>query len=180
MRAVGKISREDYETVIVPLIDNAALEGGRLKILSQLGPEFTGLTPGGAWEDLKIGFRGWRVIDGCAIVTDIGWIREWTRLAAFPLSFPVRVFGNQERDRAIDWLSCLPEGAGVTPRLLPESGVVVVEVADRSRPGRPPTAKATKKLVVGPRQSTLGLPQDPRRARAVGAPRRRFHGFGRS
>lgn len=41
---------------------------------------------------------------------------------------PVRVFGNQERDEALCWLSSLPEGPGISHRLLPESHVVVVEV----------------------------------------------------
>jgi hypothetical protein len=40
----------------------------------------------------------------------------------------VRVFGNEDRDKAIDWLRSLPEGLGVSHRLIPESQIIVVEV----------------------------------------------------
>jgi hypothetical protein len=40
----------------------------------------------------------------------------------------VRVFGNHELDKAIEWLSSLPEGAGVSHRLVPESEVIVIVV----------------------------------------------------
>lgn len=74
-----------------------------------------------------------RLFDGCAVVTDLAWIRESTRLAAFLMPCPVRVFSNQERDKAIGWLTSLPEGAAVSPRLLPDLGVIVVEVKQALR-----------------------------------------------
>ena len=45
----------------------------------------------------------------------------------------VRVFGNDERDKAIDWLRSLPEGPGVSHRLIPEAQVLVVEVNEPLR-----------------------------------------------
>jgi len=74
-----------------------------------------------------------RLFDGYAIVSDIRWIREWTHLVGFLLPFPLRVFGNNERGAAIAWLSSLPEGPGVSHRLVPESGLVVVEVTEPLR-----------------------------------------------
>src|SRR4051794_8316686 len=62
------------------------------------------------------------------VVTDIGWLRESVRLMSFLLPFPLHVFDNDERDEAIAWLGSLPEGPGVTHRLVPESALVVVEV----------------------------------------------------
>jgi hypothetical protein len=73
VRAVGKISREDYDAVVLPLVDAAAREGRRLRILCEVGPDFHGLTPSAAWEDVKIGLRALRLIEGCAVVSDIGW-----------------------------------------------------------------------------------------------------------
>src|ERR1019366_2028637 len=131
--AIGKMSKEDYEQVFVPLFDEIRREGRRIRLLYQLGSEFEGFTPGAAWEDAKIGLHSMRLFDGCAVVTDLTWIREMTRLAGFLMPCPVRVFGNQERDHAIEWLGSLPEGAAVSHRLLPESGVIVVEVTQALR-----------------------------------------------
>lgn len=128
LKAVGNVSKKDYEMVIEPLVDDARREGRRIRFLYEFGPEFRSFTPGAGWEDLKIGIGAMRLFEGCAIVSDIGWIRESTRLMGFLMPCPVRIFGNLERDEALDWLSSLPEGPGVSHRLMPESQVIVVEV----------------------------------------------------
>ncbi len=133
VKAVGKITTEDYEQVFAPFLDEARREGRRIRFLYQLGAEFEGFTPGAAWEDTKIGLRYMRMFDGCAVVTDLGWVRELTRLVGFLMPCPVQVFGNQDRDKAIVWLGSLPEGAALSHRLLPESGVIVVEVKQALR-----------------------------------------------
>ena len=118
VKAVGKISKEDYDQVFTPLIDDARREGRRIRFLYQLGPEFEGFTPAAAWEDAKIGLHYLRLFEGCAVVTDVAWVREMTRLMGFLMPCPVRQFGNQELDRAVAWLVSLPEGAAVSHRLL--------------------------------------------------------------
>ncbi len=133
VRAIGKISKEDYEKVLVPLFAEARRDGRHIRFLYQLGPEFEGFTAGAAWEDAKIGLHSLRLFDGCAVVTDEGWIRESTRVVGFFMPCPVQVFGNQEIDKAIGWLNSLPEDAAVSHRLLPDSGVIVVEVKQALR-----------------------------------------------
>ncbi|MFE4016692.1 STAS/SEC14 domain-containing protein [Streptomyces sp. NPDC059101] len=40
---------------------------------------------------------------------------------------PVRVFGAREREVALQWLASLPEGPGISHRLLADSRVLVIE-----------------------------------------------------
>ena len=133
VKAVGRVSKEDYERVFQPLMDAARREGRRIRLLYQVGPEFEAFSPGAAWEDAKLGLASLRMFEGCAVVTDIGWMREATRLAAFLMPCPVRVFPNAGRGEAVAWLESLPQGATVTHRLLPERGVLVVEVRQALR-----------------------------------------------
>ena len=133
VRAIGKISKEDYEQVFVPLLDEARREGRHIRFLYQLGPDFEGFTLGAAWEDAKIGLHFLRLFDGCAVVTDLAWIGELARLAGFLMPCPVSIFSNKEFAEAIKWLCSLPEGAAISHRLLPESGVIVVEVKQALR-----------------------------------------------
>lgn len=127
--AVGTVSKTDYETVVEPLIDEARREGRRIRLLYEFGPEFRSFTPGAGWEDFKIGIGSMRLFEGCAVVTDVGWIREATRLSGFLMPCPVRVYGTGEREEALRWLASLPEGPGVSHHLLPEAGgVLVIEV----------------------------------------------------
>ena len=133
VKAVGKVSRDDYVQVLDPLLHQAQQEGRRLRFLYQLGPEFEGFTPGAAWEDAKLGLNSLGSFDGCAVATDVVWIRESTRLVGFFMPCPVRIFGSHETDEAVGWLAALPETAAVTHRLIPESGVIVVEVKQALR-----------------------------------------------
>jgi hypothetical protein len=125
--------------VVVPLLDEATRTGRRIRCLCQVGPEFRGLTPSAAWEDVRLGLRALRLFEACAVVSDLGWIRGSSRLAAFFMPCPVQVFGEHERDEAIKWLSSMPEQPGIEHRLILESGVVVVEV---SQPLRAPDFEA--------------------------------------
>ena len=128
VRAVGMVSREDYEKVLEPLIDEARSGGHRIRFLYQVGPEFEGFTPGAAWEDAKVGLRYLRSFAACAVVTDRDWIRDSTRIASFFMPCPVRVFSDQDLSKAIEWLGAIPREPGLAHRLLPEDGVLVVEV----------------------------------------------------
>jgi len=128
LKGVGRVSKDDYDNVLAPMLEDARRASRRLRFLYEFGPEFQGFTAGGAWEDAKIGLHSLRLFDGCAIVTDNAWIRESARLAAFMMPCPVRVFALRERERAIDWLRALPQGAALTHRLLADSGVIVVEI----------------------------------------------------
>jgi hypothetical protein len=135
-RVVGKLTGDDYGQTVEPLLDQARREGRRLRLLVQMGPEYEGFTADAVWGKAET-WRHYpslvRMIDGYAIVTDQRWVREWIHLVGFLMPFPLRVFGNDERDDAVAWLGSLPEGPGVTHRLLPEHGVLVVEVSEPLR-----------------------------------------------
>lgn len=62
LKAVGKVSMADYEAVIEPMLSQARREGSQLRFLYQLGPEFEGFTPGGVWEDAKLGLSSMQIV----------------------------------------------------------------------------------------------------------------------
>ena len=136
LKAVGTVTTNDYEQAVEPMLDQARSEDRRLRILLQLGPEYQGFTPGVAWEKTGMVLRNpslWRWVDGYALVSDIRWVGELIHLSGFLTPFPMRMFGNDEFDAAVDWLTSLPEGPGVSHRLLPESGIILVEVTEPLR-----------------------------------------------
>jgi hypothetical protein len=127
VRAVGKLTRDDYEKVLEPIMDGARSEGRRLRVLYELGPEFTGFTPGAAWEDAKLGLRSLRSYEACAVVTDRGWVRDAARIARFIMPCPVRAFSSGEREEALAWLGEGPREVGLSHRLIEDKGVLVIE-----------------------------------------------------
>ena len=133
VKATGRISREDYDRVMEPIIDAARREGRRLRFLYEIGPGFEGFTGGAAWEDAKLGLANLRSFEGVAIVTDVEWIARSTRLAAFLMPAPVRTFTLDGRAEAIEWLRTLSERATIAQRLVTDRGVLVVEVSQALR-----------------------------------------------
>ncbi len=124
-RARGKVTREDYEHAVRPVLDEARSRGRRLRFLYHFGPEFESVTPGAAWEDARLGLQYLRVFERCAIVSDVGWIREASRLASVLMPCPVKVFGNGQWQEALGWLTA---AAGrLAHRWIPERGVLIVE-----------------------------------------------------
>ncbi len=129
VKAIGKVSKADYETVLEPLLDGARRSGHRLRLLYDLGPDFKGFSRSAAWEDVKVALRFMRLFDGCAVVSDVGWIRESVRLVGFTTPCPLKVFANHEGDQAIAWLRSLNFAgpAAVSHHLLEKTGVIVIE-----------------------------------------------------
>ncbi len=133
VKAVGRVTKEDYERVLEPLFDEARKKGEKVRFLYELGSDFEGYAPGAAWEDARFGVGALRLLAGCAIVSDIAWVRESAKFVGFWLPCPVRVFGASELKKAVEYLRALPEQAGVSHQILPETGVIVVEIKEALR-----------------------------------------------
>ena len=124
VKATGTVTKQDYAEVLDPLVDQARREGHQIKFLYQFDPQFEGFTTGAAWEDMRFGFSALRLLSACAIVGDVGWLREAAKLAGFFMPCPMRTFGNAERDAAVEWLGSLPTDGGTTHRLIPDKSVL--------------------------------------------------------
>lgn len=103
--ASGQVDAKDYETVLMPAIDAALERHGRVRVLYQLTPEFTGFTSGAMWDDAKRGLSNWKAWERIAVVTDLHWVANATRMFAFLMPGLVKVFSNQERTDAEQWIA---------------------------------------------------------------------------
>jgi hypothetical protein len=134
LQATGWLSKSDCRQVITPMLRSATRDHTRLRVMFQMGPGFRGLSPEGAWEDLKLSFMASSVFDGCAVVSNASWLRKAARIMGFLMPCPVRTFSLAERREAIHWLETLPEDAATSHHLLPDQGVLVVEIREALRP----------------------------------------------
>lgn len=107
LEARGTLTSGDYARIFVPLVERHRQGGHRLRLLYQFGPDFKGFTLGALWADSRLGARYLPVLDGCAMVTDIDWIRDPGRSIANWMPCPVRVYDNGHRDDAARWLVSL-------------------------------------------------------------------------
>jgi hypothetical protein len=105
LEAKGQVTKQDYEQVLAPEVTRAFKNHRKVNFYYELGPEFTGLEPGAAWEDLKEAVRHFGGWDKMAVVTDVEWIKRL--ISGFGAIMPgeVRVFPNAEAAVARGWVS---------------------------------------------------------------------------
>jgi hypothetical protein len=104
-RASGRVTGDDYESVIIPAVNEVLECTRKIRLLYQLAPDFEGFDPHAFWEDSKVGLRHPMAWDRIAFVTDLGWLRRATRALGFAMPAEVKVFKNQAFDEACDWIS---------------------------------------------------------------------------
>jgi len=104
-RASGKVTATDYSQVLVPDIEAAFAINRKLRLLSHIGPDFTGFDAGAVWEDLQLGFRHFSGWDRIALVTDIAWMRATASAMGFAVPAELKLFHNAQFDEAVAWIS---------------------------------------------------------------------------
>lgn len=129
VRVTGRVDKDDYESVFASLLDEARRDGRRLRLLYQLAPGFETFTARAAWQDTRLALPLLRLLDRCAIVGDVGWIQKAAGLFGAMVPCAVRVYPNDQLDEAVAWLATPVDTRAVTHRLLPDTGVLVIEPA---------------------------------------------------
>jgi hypothetical protein len=97
----GKLEARDYRDVLIPAIEQAA-ERGPVRVVVVID-QFSGLSGGALWEDLKLAAGHIRSFHRFALVTDIDWMRHF--LAAFGWMVPgeIKHFYMADRTQAVLW-----------------------------------------------------------------------------
>ena len=103
--ASGMVSARDYESVLMPAVEAVFSRRGKVRLVYQLGQDFSGFEAGAIWGDARFGFKhlhGWGRV---AVVTGVEWVK--TAVAVFRRLMPgqVRVFANHELAEARQWIT---------------------------------------------------------------------------
>ncbi|MDJ0729632.1 MAG: STAS/SEC14 domain-containing protein [Crocosphaera sp.] len=104
--AEGRVTGDDYQSVIIPAIETKLRQYKKIRLLYELGNHFSGFDLNAVWEDLKLGLNHWADFEKIALVSDIKWIRMVTKLMGLILPYPVEVFHNNQLSQAQEWVSC--------------------------------------------------------------------------
>jgi len=103
-RADGQITASDYTDVLKPAIDAVLQQGDEVRILLEFG-DWSGMTGGAMWEDLKMGIERLTKWKRIALVTDVDWMRRATDLFGWMMPGDVKTFKISERDAALVWVA---------------------------------------------------------------------------
>jgi hypothetical protein len=107
LRGSGKLTKDDYASVLEPALKEAIADGDA-RVLFVL-PDFDGLEEGAWVEDVKTGLDAelrnrsqWKRL---GLVTGVDWIAKSMRMFAWLAPGEVKVFPLDQFDQARDWVA---------------------------------------------------------------------------
>lgn len=108
--AIGDVTAEDYETILIPAVEEKLKTTEKIRLLYHLGDEFNSFEAGAMWDDAKVGLTHITEWEKIAIVTDVNWIQQAGKIFGLAIetkALPgdVKVFHNSELEEAKEWIS---------------------------------------------------------------------------
>jgi hypothetical protein len=103
--AIGEVTADDYEKVLVPAFEAAHATYESVNLLYVLGSDFTGYGEGAEWEDAKFGMTHWSGWGRIAVVTDTEWVRHLLKVFGWMAPGEVKLFSTAELDDAKTWVA---------------------------------------------------------------------------
>jgi hypothetical protein len=100
----GHVTKSDYETVLIPAVEQALKQETKVRLYYQLDAD-SEFDPGAMWDDFKVGMGHLLRWERCAVVTDIEWIRRAASFFSFMIPGTVKIFHLKEALAAREWIS---------------------------------------------------------------------------
>jgi hypothetical protein len=99
----GRITRRDYETVLVPAIEAALMQHEKVRLYFQIAHDFSHIEPGVTY-NFDVGIDHLLRWDRIAIVTNLDWFRETVRAISFLMPGQVEIFSLDQAAEARAWI----------------------------------------------------------------------------
>lgn len=100
----GHVTKDDYESVLIPAVEEALQQKGKVRLYYRTDRDFSGIAAGAMWDDFKVGMEHLLRWERIAIVTDVDWIRYTFRVFSFVIPGMARIFRLQEEENARKWI----------------------------------------------------------------------------
>lgn len=104
-RGRGRLTAQDYMTVLEPAAAEKLRRHKPLRFFYHLGADYDGISLGGMVEDARTGLAHWKDWGAIAIVTESASVREMAGFFGLFFHHPVRLFYEADYDQAKAWIS---------------------------------------------------------------------------
>lgn len=104
-RAIGEVTKKDYEDVVIPKVEALVDKTNELNFLLELDTELGNFTAGAWFEDAMIGLKNLTKWNRAAIVTDSENIISFTNAFSYIAPGEYKGFKKSELDEALNWVS---------------------------------------------------------------------------
>jgi SpoIIAA-like len=100
----GQVTKADYVSTLIPVVEKALAGHDRLRLYYELGGDFAGMDADAIMEDFKIGMQHLSRWERAAVVTDVQWIAHAISLFGFLMPGAIKVFSTIDADQARLWI----------------------------------------------------------------------------
>lgn len=104
-RGTGKITKDDYDAVLMPALDKFADRTGKINYLFVLDTDVSNISAGAWYDDIKAGLKHLSQWHKMAIVTDQKGVNSVTDAVGHLLPGEVKSFTIGELDAAKKWVA---------------------------------------------------------------------------
>ena len=102
--ASGVVTAKDYEKVLIPSIEAKLKKYEKVRVLYHISKEFNSYEFGAMLDDAKAGVMFFNAWEKIAVVSDIEWIINGVKIFSFAVPGEVKVFSNDELEKAREWI----------------------------------------------------------------------------
>jgi hypothetical protein len=141
IHAVGEVSKEDYEKVFIPRLEELVARQGEINYLLILETDIGNFTAGAWWDDFTVGLKHFKQWSKVAIVTDqkaVEWLSD-----VFTAFIPGKSkgFPMAQLDAAIKWVSEKEPGEKTQTKLPSDNDQLEPELETSSNKGQGPAGE---------------------------------------
>jgi SpoIIAA-like len=104
IEAIGKVTHEDYQNILIPRAE-AMMAKGPIRMLYVIGREFAGFELEALWDDTTFGLRHWHDFSRIAVASDLAWLRAAVAMFRPFFRGELRLFALAETSAAKEWIS---------------------------------------------------------------------------
>ena len=102
--AHGTVTAQDYDNILLPAVEEALRRHKKIRFLFRTGEDFSGYTTGAMWDDAKMGIRNLTAFEKVAVVSDVPWLVQATKLFRSLIPCPVKIFSSEKLSDADGWI----------------------------------------------------------------------------
>lgn len=101
----GRVTKEDYETVLVPAVSAALKKHDKVRLYYETAGDFSGIDPGAVFTDFKVGMEHFTRWERIAVVTDVDWIKHTMQFFSFMMPAQMKIFPLSQAATARTWIA---------------------------------------------------------------------------
>ncbi|MEQ8547118.1 MAG: STAS/SEC14 domain-containing protein [Cyclobacteriaceae bacterium] len=102
--ATEKITGEDYETILIPALEEKLKANAKIRMIYHIDGDFTGFEFSALWDDAKFGMKHLSEFERVALVSDHEMINSIVRFFSYMIKSEIKIFKDRELLEAKEWI----------------------------------------------------------------------------